>query len=35
VYEVLEQFETLGDVRGLTTVMAESIKTGGRILEAA
>jgi hypothetical protein len=35
VYEVLEKFETLGDVRGLTTVMAESVKTGGRILEAA
>ena len=35
VYQVLEKFETLGDVRGLTTVMAESAKTGGRILEAA
>jgi 2-methylcitrate dehydratase PrpD len=35
VYEVLEKFETLGDVRGLTTIMAESAKTGGRILEAA
>ena len=35
VYEILEKFETLGDVRELTTVMAESIKTGGRILEAA
>jgi 2-methylcitrate dehydratase PrpD len=35
VYNVLEQFETLGDVRELTTVMAESAKAGGRILEAA
>ena len=30
-----DSLETLGDVRALTAVMAESAKTGGRILEAA
>jgi hypothetical protein len=35
VYEVLQKFETLGDVRELTTLMAQSVKTGARLLEPA
>ena len=35
VYDVLDKFETLGDVRELTTLMAQSVKTGARALEAA
>jgi 2-methylcitrate dehydratase PrpD len=31
VYEVLRRFETLADVRELTNLMAESVKTGSRV----
>lgn len=35
VYDVLQKFETLSDVRELTHVMAESVKTGSRVRAAA
>lgn len=35
VYDVLQKFETLSDVRELTSVMADSVETGSRVRAAA
>lgn len=35
VYDILQTFETLRDVRELTQVMAESVNSGSRVLEVA